>query len=116
MNGLPLVGLFRDGRGGFADGSRRNGGGGEVEEEDCAHPDLAFPMNLAGVLLKDAVGDDEAEAGAFVLSGFGLGLGGEEGVVDPVEVLLLNSGAGILDADENASVEGFGLQSEGGVG
>src|SRR5271154_738055 len=111
MNGLPLFGVFRDGRGGFGEGSRRSGGGREVEEEDGAHPDLAFDMNLAGVLLKDAVGDGEAEAGAFMLAGFGLGFGGEEGIVDTVEMLEFDSGSVVLDTDEDAAVALFGLQA-----
>ncbi len=38
-------------------------------------------VNLAGVLLHDAVADGETEAGALVLALLGLGFGGEEGVV-----------------------------------
>ena len=46
---------------------------------------------FAGVLLHDAVGDGKAEACAFVLALLGFDLGGEEGVVDAVEVLALDT-------------------------
>ena len=38
-----------------------------------------------------------------MLTGFGLGLGGEERIVDAVEVIAGDSGTGVLDASSSAS-------------
>src|ERR1700733_6804844 len=95
----------------------RDGGGtcargGELQLEGSADADFAFDMDLAGVFLHDAVADGEAEPGAFVLSFLGLGLGGEKGIVDAVEVLLLDAITGVLNADHDATcaVEGCYLE------
>ena len=60
------------------------------------------------MLLHDAVADGEAEAGALVLALLRFALGGEEGIVDAVEVLSLDACAGVLNTDEHAAcaVEG----------
>ncbi len=47
-----------------------------------AFADAAVDLDGCAVLLHDAVGDGEAEPGALVLAFFGVGLGGEEGIVD----------------------------------
>ena len=63
--------------------------------EGCAGADGALDVNLAGVLLNDAVGDGEAEAGAALVARLGRGLGGEERIVDALEVLGRDAGAGV---------------------
>ena len=71
------------------------------------------------MLLHDAVGDGEAEAGALVLAGGRLDLGGEKGVVDAVEVFALDACAGVGDGDDDFSgAEGVferRCDAEGGV-
>ena len=52
----------------------------------CAGADGALDMNLAGVFLDDAVGDGKAQPDAAAVAGPGRGLGGEEGIVDALEV------------------------------
>ena len=59
----------------------------------CAGADRAFHVNFSGVLLDDAVADREAQTGAALVAGNVLG--GEEGIVDALEVLGRNAGAGI---------------------
>src|SRR5208337_5463097 len=61
---------------------------GEFHGEGRASSGLAVHADLAGVLLDDAVGDREPQSGAARVPGFGLVLGGEEGIVDAVYVLL----------------------------
>ena len=65
--------------------------------------EFAFDVNLSGVFLHDAIADCQTEAGAFVLALLRLGLGGEKGIVDAVEMLALDSAAGVLDAYEYAT-------------
>ncbi len=65
--------------------------------KSCAGADGAFDVNFAGVFLDDAVGDGEAEAGAAAVAGLGRGFGGEEGIVDALEVLGRDAGAGVGD-------------------
>ncbi len=91
-------------------------GGWELQLEGGADADLAFDVDLAGVLLHDAVADGEAKAGAFVLALLGFALGGEEGIVDAVEVLLLDAAAGVLNADDDATCAVEGGDLEGCVG
>src|ERR1700722_8917070 len=67
--------------------------GGELELEGGTYAGLAFDVNLAGMLLHDAVADGEAQACAFVLALLRLGLGGKERVVDAMEMLALDAGA-----------------------
>ena len=58
-----------------------------------AGADGALDMNLAGVLLDDAVGDGKAKTGAAAVSRPGRGLGGEERIVDALEMLGSDAGA-----------------------
>ena len=60
---------------------------GKIKSECCARAGLALHANLAGVLLDDAVGDGEAQAGAAALAFLRRGLGGEERIVDALNVL-----------------------------
>ena len=53
-------------------------------------------VHLATVLLHDAVADREAEPGALVLAVARLGFGGEERVVDAVQMLRLDASAEVL--------------------
>ena len=50
------------------------------------------------MLLNDAVGDRQAQSGALALSFARRGLGGEERVVDALDMFLRNAGAGVGDA------------------
>jgi len=61
--------------------------------EGCAGADGAFDVNFSGVFLNDAVGDGEPQAGAAAVAGPDHGLGGEEGIVDALEVLGRDAGA-----------------------
>src|SRR5580765_7342344 len=55
----------------------------------------AVHTNLAGVLLDDAVGHGQAQSGASAVAGLRFVLGGEERIVDAVNVLLSNSASGV---------------------
>src|ERR1700677_5202837 len=92
---------------------RTYAGGRELQLEGCAHAKLAFYMDLSGVLLHDAVGDRESKPGTFVLALLRLRLGGEERVVDTMEVLALDATARVLDAHQHTAraIEGRNLQS-----
>ena len=79
-------------------------GGGELEAERGAFANGALDADLAGVLLHDAVGDGEAEAGAFALAFLGCALGGEEGIVDAAEDFGRHAGAVVGDADFDDAV------------
>ena len=72
MHGLPVFGCFRDGRGGLREGGRGGTAAGNSRRKTVPTPTSALHVDLAGVLLNDAVGDGEAEAGAFVLAIAGL--------------------------------------------
>ena len=65
--------------------------------KSCAGADGALDMNLAGVFLDDAVGNGEAQASAAAVAGPGRGFGGEERIVDALEVLGSDAGAGVGD-------------------
>ncbi len=62
----------------------------------CAGADGALDMNLAGVLLNDAVGHGEAQSGTAAVAGPGHGFGGEERIVDALEVLGRDARAGVV--------------------
>src|SRR5215472_5967342 len=62
----------------------------EFKVEGCAHALLALHLDLSRVLLDDAVGHRKTETGATALSLAARGLGGEERIVDAVNVLLRN--------------------------
>ena len=71
----------------------------------CAGADRALDVNFAGVLLNDAVGDREAESGAAPVARSGSGLGGEEGIVDALQVLGRDAGAGVGDQSLDMAVD-----------
>ncbi len=70
----------------------------EIQIEGCALAGLALHPNLARMLLNDAVGHRQAQAGALALAFSRRGLGGEERIVDALDVFLRNAGAGVGDA------------------
>src|SRR5260370_6519984 len=75
---------------------------GEVESESCAGAGMTLHANLAGVFLDDAVGDGKTEAGAAGLAFARRGLGGEEGIVDALDVLGSNARSGVGHAHTDA--------------
>src|SRR5258708_23539245 len=75
---------------------------GEVESESCAGAGMTLHANLAGMFLDDAVGDRKTEAGAAGLAFARRGLGGEEGVVDALDVLGSNARSGVGYAHTDA--------------
>src|SRR5579875_2277415 len=76
----------------------------ELKPEGGADTELALGVHLAAVLLDDAVGDGESEAGALVLPLPGRGFGGEERIVDAVHVLGRDAAAAVLDEDLGQAV------------
>src|SRR5271170_4263929 len=74
----------------------------------CAGADGALNVNLAGVLLDDAVGDRETEPSAAPVAWPGRGLGGEEGIVNAFEMLGCNACAGVGHDCLNMSVDECG--------
>jgi hypothetical protein len=81
---------------------------GETRDERWCRRRWRSRRDLAGVLLNDAVADGEAEAGAAALAGLGRGLGGEEGIVDALEMC-----SGAMPAPESDD-DGFDVAVEGG--
>src|SRR5690242_16142003 len=71
----------------------------EFHEKLRALSGLAFDANLSRVLLDDAVGHREAKAGAAAVALLRPVLGGEERIVDPVNVFRRNAVAGISHSD-----------------
>jgi hypothetical protein len=65
-------------------------------------------VDLSSMLLDDAVGDGETEASAATLALFGRALGGEKGIVDPLQMLGRDTGAIVRDgnADESVGLSG----------
>src|SRR5580658_6952788 len=74
----------------------------EIEGEGGSLPGMALHANLSGVFLDDAVGDGKAEAGAAGLAFARRSLGGEERIVNALNMLRGNAGSGIGDADADA--------------
>src|SRR5580700_3228091 len=66
---------------------------GKLNVKGCTGADRALHVNFSGVLLDDAVADREAQTGATLVARDVLG--GEEGIVDALEVLGRDAGAGI---------------------
>jgi hypothetical protein len=62
-----------------------------------ADAESALDVDFAGVLLNDAVAHGKAEAGAAALAGFGRGFGSKEWIVNALEVLGGDAGAGVGD-------------------
>ena len=61
----------------------------------CAGADRALDMNFSGMFLDDAVGDRQTESRAAPIAWRGRRLGGKEGIVDPLQVLGSDAGAGV---------------------
>ena len=70
---------------------------GELHDERGAAAGRAVDANLAGVLLNDSVGHRESQSGAAAVTGLRLVLGGEERIVDAMNVFLRDAGAGVGD-------------------
>src|SRR5579864_29274 len=70
---------------------------GKLQVERGAFPRAAFHGDFARMFLNDAVGDREPQAGAAGLAVARRILGGEEGVVNAVNVLLGDALAGVAD-------------------
>src|ERR1035438_7574688 len=68
----------------------------KLEMKRCAGVDSALDMNLSSMFLDDAVRDGQAEARAAAVTRLGRGLGGEKRVVDALEVLGCDAGAGVV--------------------
>src|ERR1039458_4524727 len=63
--------------------------------KSSAGADGALDVNLAGVFLDDAVGDGKAQPDAAAVAGPRRGFGGEEGIVDALEMLRSDAAAGV---------------------
>src|SRR5271169_6750074 len=75
---------------------------GKIQGESRSGPGLALHTNLAGMFLDDAVGDGKTEAGAAGLAFARRSLGGEEGIVNALNVLGSNARSGVGHADADA--------------
>src|SRR5579863_10334046 len=62
----------------------------KIQSKSGARPRRALDANFARVLLNDAVGHGETKARAAVLAFFGRGLGGEERVVNSLNMIGCN--------------------------
>src|SRR6185369_16072342 len=69
----------------------------EIQVEGCASPGMAFHPNLPGMLLNDSVSHGKTQAGAFALAFTRGRFGGEERVVDALDVFLRDTAAGVGD-------------------
>src|ERR1700761_1265024 len=78
-----------------ASGTDRLPDHGKFHDECGSAAGHAVDANLTGMFLNDAVGHGESQACAARVAGFGFVLGGEERIVDTMNVLLRNAGAGI---------------------
>src|SRR5579863_4858330 len=67
----------------------------EIQVERGAFPVAALLANLPRMLLDDSVGYGQAQPGAPCLAFPRRCFGGEEWIVDPVDVLLRNPGSGV---------------------
>ena len=73
--------------------------------EGCAGADGALDMNLARVLLNDSVGDGQAKSRATPFAWPGRGFGGEEGIVDALQVFRCDAGTGVRYDRFNVAVD-----------
>src|SRR6202012_5716075 len=74
----------------------------KVERGAVAH--LALYLDLARVLLDNAVAHRQPQTRASALALIDRRLGGEEGVVDSLHVFERNAGAGVGDVHRNVSI------------
>src|SRR5438874_3298951 len=75
---------------------------GKFEMERGAFAGLAFHADLSCMLLNDAVGDGESQASTPLIPGAVRSLGGEERVVDAINMFLRDAAAGIPHHDVHA--------------
>src|SRR5581483_11173498 len=81
-------------------------GQGEIKVKRGALPRMAFHANLSGVFLNNSVGDRQPQARTPVLALAGSCLGGEKGIVNPVDMFLRDPAASIGDNDADAIAVG----------
>src|ERR1700678_557878 len=67
----------------------------------CARADGAFNVNFAGMFLDDSIGNGKTEAGAAAIAWLGCRLGGEEGIVDALEMFGRNALTGVCNQSGN---------------
>src|SRR5579875_174056 len=67
----------------------------KFHDEGGAAAGGAVHADFAGVLLDDAIGDGKTQPGAAAVAGCRLAFGGEERIVDTMDVLLGNAAAGV---------------------
>src|ERR1035438_4531328 len=72
---------------------------GEFHGEGCALARRAFHVDFASVFLDDSVSHRQTQPGSAGVAGLGLGLGGEEGIVDAMNVFLGNAASGVCHRD-----------------
>src|ERR1700733_209435 len=75
---------------------------GEIQSEGGPGAGLALYSDLSRVFLDDAVGDGKAEPCAASLALTRRSLGGEEGIVNALDVLGRDASAGVGNADAHA--------------
>ena len=80
---------------------------GEIQGERGAFPWTALHADMPRMLLDNAVGDRKSKTGAAILAFGRRRLGGEEGIVDFLNVLRRDAGARVRDADaDKIAVQG----------
>src|SRR6185437_2822687 len=97
VGGLPLAcgaeaEMFK---GSSTSGMYRSPHQGKLKVEGSAGAYGAFHADFAGMLLDDSIGDGKAQTRAAPVARPGGGLGGEERIVDPLQVLRGNAAARI---------------------
>src|SRR5205085_9984784 len=97
--------------GGYRLPCRAGHGEGKFHAEAGAARSAVGDFNGTTMLLNDTVGHRKPQAGAFAR-----GLGGEERIVDAVEILGCNTVAGIGDFDARAQAVGPGADFKGSAG
>src|ERR1700730_212412 len=102
MDRLPLD-VLHAALGAIGSDCRTCAGRWELQLEGSAYTELALDVYLPGMLLHDSVADGKSEAGAFGRPIHWLGLGGEEGVVDAVEMFPFDAASGVLDTYQHTS-------------
>src|ERR1022692_3571951 len=81
----------------------------EVQGKGCTFAGAALYPNISRMFLNDSVGHGKPQAGAAILALGGGCFGGEEWIIDALNVFLSNAGAGVGDAhaDEFAIHRGY---------
>src|SRR5215831_3873533 len=84
----------------------------EVERKSRTRPRIGFHANLSGMLLNDAVSYRQTQPGASVLAFLGCRLGGEERIVNALNVLRRDAGTGVRNPHaHHLAVAGGNAQS-----